>query len=233
MSPENEAEVIRMRIQENLLHREIAARMGCSQGLVYLVLKKHGANTPDSRFLEWPVEDMRRWYEEDGLTVQQIADKLGRHRVATNKVLRRNGVKMRRNGPKDGPLHPGWKGGRHVNKDGYVELYTPDHPRAHKHTRYVLEHRLVMEQVIGRYLEPGEVVHHKNGDKTDNRPENLELFSTNAEHLAATLVGQCPNWTEDGKRRIEAGVRKAAQRNASRGRSKRDGQESTQTNARS
>jgi hypothetical protein len=54
-------------------------------------------------------------------------------------------------------------------------LHLPEHPGASKHG-YVMEHRVVAEQTIGRRLTPGEVVHHKNGIKDDNRPENLEVM---------------------------------------------------------
>lgn len=68
-----------------------------------------------------------------------------------------------------------WKGGRTVDQHGYIRLWKPEHPYASN--GYVLEHRLVMEQRIGRPLLPHEKVHHKNGKRDDNRPENLELWT--------------------------------------------------------
>jgi hypothetical protein len=67
--------------------------------------------------------------------------------------------------------------GRYVNAAGYVLVWRPEHPEAPKQKGYVLEHRLVMEEVLGRPLRKGENVHHRNGQRADNRPENLELWT--------------------------------------------------------
>jgi hypothetical protein len=75
-----------------------------------------------------------------------------------------------------------WNGGIHHTGKGYKMIYSPDHPNATARG-YVMEHRLVMEDEIGRLLKENEVVHHKNGIKDDNRPENLKLM-TFCEHSA-------------------------------------------------
>lgn len=69
---------------------------------------------------------------------------------------------------------------RKYTDNGYVVLLLRNHPMADGSGR-VLEHRYVMANHLGRHLKPGEIVHHKNEDRGDNRIENLELM-TAAQH---------------------------------------------------
>ena len=75
-----------------------------------------------------------------------------------------------------------WKGGIEKHKRGYLLQYAPNHPNAINGK--VMQHRLIFEKHIGRYLEKNEVIHHINENKTDNRIDNLELMnrSTHAKY---------------------------------------------------
>lgn len=80
-----------------------------------------------------------------------------------------------------GSKNPQWKGGKSTTR-GYVLKYAPRHPNAAAGNKtYVLEHRLVAERFLGRNLRKDEIVHHANGNKADNRPENLTVM-TRSEH---------------------------------------------------
>lgn len=68
-------------------------------------------------------------------------------------------------------------GRKYETKDGYVIIYQPDHPNAHRNGS-IYEHVYVMSEKLGRPLTPGENVHHLNGVRNDNRLENLEVWST-------------------------------------------------------
>ncbi len=73
-----------------------------------------------------------------------------------------------------------YKGGRKKHK-GYILIFKPEHPFCDK-GGYVPEHRLVMEEHLGRYLIKDEVAHHINEIRDDNRIENLKLFPTKGKH---------------------------------------------------
>ena len=70
-----------------------------------------------------------------------------------------------------------------IVRSGYRYMYLPSHPMAAKQG-YFAEHRFVIEQSIGRYLDRKEVVHHINHKKDDNRLENLILFASTGLHHA-------------------------------------------------
>lgn len=75
-----------------------------------------------------------------------------------------------------------WKGGRCVCKrSGYVVI-------SDGNGGLTREHRVVAEKMLGRPLEEGEVVHHKNGDRSDNSPENLEVLSNQSIHMKLHII---------------------------------------------
>lgn len=78
--------------------------------------------------------------------------------------------------------HPNWKGGI-AKYGGRIYIYNPIHPYAKK-DNYILQSRLIMEKILGRYLLPEEVIHHKNKKKDDDRPENLMLFENVGKHTS-------------------------------------------------
>jgi HNH endonuclease len=75
------------------------------------------------------------------------------------------------------PHHPLSRTTRYKDRRGYVRVYRPEHPNA-VGLGWVYEHVLVMSQLLGRPLFPDEQVHHRNGQRDDNRAENLELWTT-------------------------------------------------------
>lgn len=153
--------------------------------------------------IEWPVEKMRKWYEQDGMSVTEIGKKLHRSPKLVWKVCKKHGFHMRPVGA-SGSKNGSWTGGRIVDKCGYILVHQPDHPNCNS-GGYVREHRLVVESMIGRLLTKTEVVHHVNDDPSDNRPENLVLYESNGIHLATTIKGQVPAWTADGMQRMRDG----------------------------
>lgn len=101
----------------------------------------------------------------------------------------KNKIESRR-GKKSG----NWKGGKIKDKNGYTHIWEPTHPNAKggRDKSYVLEHRKVMSDYLKRPLKRCETVHHKNGDRSDNRIANLELWSS--EHPSGQRVREKIKW---------------------------------------
>ncbi len=124
-----------------------------------------------------------------------IATLVGINPSRVRKIWKRFDLPRPRCGARPGEHNQAWRGGRKVDLDGYVLLQT-------RPTR-ILEHRTVMEKVLGRPLLPGEVVDHIDGITIHNEPSNLRVFASNGEHLRATAGGY-RSWSTAGRGNIGA-----------------------------
>ena len=108
-----------------------------------------------------------------GLSQQQVGElhKVGQSVIS--RLLRKNGVF--RGSKASGDAHGNWKGGRVNTSAGYAAIFGGEFPEMVDTQGYTLEHRLVMARHLGRSLTKHETVHHINGNRQDNRIENLQL----------------------------------------------------------
>lgn len=174
--------------------------------------------------------DRLRELAAQGASLSEIAREIGANRRHVRDYIERHQIPHTpwdRSAPENNPW---WNGGRVIDKDGYVLVKANDHPNCDRHG-YVREHRLVMERTLGRLLTADEVVHHKDGDKQNNDPDNLEVYPRNSQHLAETLKGKRPNWTPEGIEAMKANGRRTARRlrRSSLGRLAPDDSQSQQT----
>jgi hypothetical protein len=133
----------------------------------------------------------------------EIAAALGLNPRHVRKILLRLDLPRLPAHSPTGARNASFAGGRRIALDGYVYVSAPaNHPHARllpgKKIPRIREHRLVMEQRLGRHLLPLEIVDHADGLTLHNAPSNLRLFASNAEHLKSTLTGKVPRWSAAG-----------------------------------
>jgi DNA-binding CsgD family transcriptional regulator len=161
----------------------IAKRHGINRKTVLISVRRNGGAIKDHRSASGrPMVPPESYVDKvldlraKGLSQDAIAKQLHMSQAVISRVLRQNGLPTAMR--PEGSTHGMWKGGKTTTGQGYIQcMVMADDPMASMRSRsgYVLEHRLVVARAIGRPLEPRETVHHINGDKTDNRLENLQL----------------------------------------------------------
>lgn len=140
-----------------------------------------GHNRPATPGQDWIRANQGKHFCQCGCG-EAITLKIHHHSVGIPKFINRHSPRV--HNPmvgKTGKDNPHYKGGRRKDSRGYVLVLVGSEEGR---PVYALEHRLVMERLLGRALADGETVHHKNGIRHDNRPENLELW------LSAQPAGQ-------------------------------------------
>lgn len=169
----------------------IADSLGLSRCQLQSYLRRRNIKNPAGRLHALKIDEaeLARLIQIEGLTQPQVAEILGVSGSAVGRRCQHLRLKTARTGPRSGSGHRDWKGGRRVDKHGYIEVFAPLHPHARKSGR-VFEHRLVMEVVLGRYLTSVEVVDHIDNHPRHNWPDNLRVYETNADHLRQTLTGR-------------------------------------------
>lgn len=183
---DHEAEIRRRQPAEQA--KNIAASLGLPYQAMIAYCKRRGIRFPKTRPKKANEAEIERLLGL-GQTQQQVAEALGLHPSTIERRAGRLGLQTARTGPRSGQGHPDWAGGRMLDKHGYVLVWAPMHPAARK-TGYVLEHRLVLEAHLGRFLPAGSVVHHTDEHPHHNWPANLESFASNADHLRHELTGR-------------------------------------------
>lgn len=133
---------------------------------------------------------------------REIAEIVGLSPRYVRRLMARYGCPQPTTGAQPGERNVAWRGGRSVDRDGYVTVPVPEgHPNP-RTTKRILEHRMVMERQSGSPLPRTAVVDHIDGLTLHNAPDNLRTFDSNGEHLASTISGTPRRWTPGGRKNI-------------------------------
>ena len=135
------------------------------------------ARPKGSKNIKWDRNTLYNLYWNEGLSSREIGIRYNAPGQSVSHQLRKLNIPRRNHSDSvSGERHYNWKGGRWKTKAGYIMVRAVGHP-CQDRRGYVMEHRLIVEGKIGRFLKSSEIVHHFNGIYDDNRLENLIVFS--------------------------------------------------------
>jgi len=171
---------------------------------------EHRARLSEARRASIDMEGLREAAQSGEYSTRELGERFGVHEETIRTRLIEMGIPRLPAKARPERNHF-WAGGLTVDKHGYILVKVPEHPHRTK-AGYVRQHRLVAEMMLGRYLHRDEVVDHVNGDTSDNRWENLRVFQSNADHLAATLSSESLLDPEAREQSRQAAIQRAKQR---------------------
>lgn len=184
-SCEDHLPVIQDLLNRGRTRKQIAQAIGLSKSCVQAFLQRRKIpGVPRELRLKRLNDQMMIALLEEGHTKAVVAERLGLSLSAIERRIKKLGLETARTGPRAGSGHQQkWAGGKILDRHGYAMIWAPLHPYC-KVEAYVQEHRLIMEVLLGRYLDSKEVVHHLDGCRWHNWPSNLQLFPDNTTHLS-------------------------------------------------
>lgn len=177
--------------EKGVLRKEMARRLGVTKACVQAYLQRRNIQPAQiGRGKTLDRELLLDLIQNQKMTQHDAAKVLQCHVTTVERAVANLGLKTQRTGPRSAQGHKQkWSGGRCLDKHGYVLVFAPMHPHC-SNTGYVREHRAVLETLLRRYLLPTEVVDHIDNHPQHNWPDNLRIYSSNADHLRSTLSGR-------------------------------------------
>lgn len=177
-------------INKRMTAKEICRELNVSQPLtIYKYLEIHGIarrnvnrERAKSTKMGYSDEEFKEYLinEYSNKSINQIAKNLSVCSSTVRNYLIKYNIplishKEANNKYNTGSKNPKWNGGRIKQSEGYILIYMPKHP--HNINKYVYEHRYLVEKKVGRYLNSDEIVHHVDGNRSNNDINNLLLLS--------------------------------------------------------